>query len=252
MIKNLLNTWCIAASIMLLMWLLFMVTNNPAIVDLGWVLSIMAIGVYAFTQLERSTLGHHVFLGLLLLWAARLGGFLLFTRIVPGHLDGRYAAIKNSFSTHEALNFLINYQVQALLASLFTFALYAAFSHKNYSTPTVIIAIVLCVVGIIGQGIADSQLYSFKQSGASGICEVGLWSYSRHPNYFFELLFWTGFAIAGLRSYTLCYSFITPLSLWAIMIYITIPLTERVSLSKRPAYQEYIERTYKLLPFKRK
>ena len=248
----LLSSWGLSASLMLLMWLLFMITNNPAIVDLGWVLGITAIGAYAFMQLERTTWVHSIFLGLLLIWAVRLGGFLLFTRIIPGHLDSRYAVIKNSFSTYEALNFLINYQVQALLASFFAFALYATFHHKSYSTPVIITATVLILAGIIGQGIADHQLYSFKQSGASGICEVGLWRYSRHPNYFFELLIWMGFAMTGLRSYTLLYSFITPLSLWVIMSYITIPLTERVSLSKRPAYRDYIERTHKLLPIKYK
>ena len=251
-IRILLSSWSISASLMLFMWVLFLLTNNPAIVDLGCVLGITAVGVYAFMQLEGPTWAHSIFLGLLVLWAMRLGGFLLVTRIIPGHLDGRYAAIKNSFSTHEALNFLINYQVQALLAGLFAFALYATFHAKSYSMPVVIAAAVFCMIGIIGQGIADYQLYSFKQSGASGICETGLWRYSRHPNYFFEILIWVGFAMTGLRSATLLYSFITPFGIWAIMAYITIPLTERVSLSKRPAYREYMERTNKLLPIKLK
>lgn len=251
-IRILLSSWGISASLMLFMWVLFLLTNNPAIVDLGWVLGITAIGGYAFMQLERPSWAHYIFLGLLVLWAVRLGGFLLVTRIIPGHLDGRYAAIKNSFSTHEALNFLINYQVQAFLASLFAFALYAVFHVKSYSISIVIAAAIFCVIGIIGQGIADYQLYSFKQSGALGICETGLWRYSRHPNYFFEILIWVGFAMTGLRSVTLLYSFITPVGIWAIMAYITIPLTEQVSLSKRPVYREYMERTYKLLPIKRR
>lgn len=247
-----LHSWAISASMMLVMWVIFLVTQNAAVVDLGWALSIIVIGIYTFMQMERGNWVHSIFLELLLIWAIRLGGFLFYTRLLPGHIDGRYAAISQSFSSYEALNFLVNYQVQALLASLFVFALHAAFSGKRYPTPLVIVAATCCLAGLVGEAMADYQLFSFKDSGASGICDVGLWHYSRHPNYFFELLFWVGFAMTGLRSYKLLYGFITPLSLWVIMTYITIPLTERVSLAKRPSYKAYMEKTNKLLPIKRK
>ncbi len=250
LVRIFLGAWLLSASLMLFMWLVFLGTHNPSVVDLGWVLSITVMGIYTATFLKEVTWVHRLFMQVLLMWAIRLGGFLLYSRLLAGYVDARYEEIETVFSNSELLNFFLNYQLQALLAAFFSFALYAVFNDKEHSLPLVGISLALILVGIIGEGVVDYQLYQFQQSGASGLCKVGLWQYSRHPNYFFELLIWVGFALPGLRSYTLLYSFITPLSLWAVMNYITIPLTERVALEKYPEYQQYIEHTNRLCPIR--
>ena len=59
------------------------------------------------------------------------------------------------------------------------------------------------------------------------IYKNGLWSKSRHPNLFFDLLTWIGFAFAGLNDYSISFlGFLGPASLWAIEYFVTIPITE--------------------------
>ena len=63
------------------------------------------------------------------------------------------------------LLFFLNYQLQALLASLFSFALYATFSHQAYPRSVMFVPIALILTGIVGEAIADFQSYNFKASG---------------------------------------------------------------------------------------
>jgi hypothetical protein len=62
------------------------------------------------------------------------------------------------------------------------------------------VGFVLALCGIAGESLADAQLARWKRDPANGsrVCDVGLWGYSRHPNYFFEWLVWLGYAVYGL------------------------------------------------------
>lgn len=249
MLSFFIKSWAINAIVMTGFWGVYMFFRNPGVVDVGWVLSIALIGVLSFLQLREPSVTHVVLLLLLIFWAVRLGGFLFLTRIVPAHIDGRYVEIKNSFSSTETINYFINYQVQALLAAGIAFCLHFVFKQEIQYGSLVWFSVLIIVIGILGEALADYQLYEFKQTGNTGICDVGFWKYSRHPNYFFEIVTWLGFALAGVAVSGSFWGLISPLLLWWIMDYITVPLTERVSLSKRPEYAKYIEKTNKFIPY---
>jgi steroid 5-alpha reductase family enzyme len=87
------------------------------------------------------------------------------------------------------------------------------------------------VIGLIGQTIADLQLYNFKKKNKI-ICNVGLWHYSRHPNYFFECTIWLGISVTFLPNIEFLLSFIAPATIFIIVYFITGPLTEKSSLKK--------------------
>lgn len=78
----------------------------------------------------------------------------------------------------------------------------------------------------------------------------GLWRVSRHPNLFFELVFWFGIAIGGLNEYTLSFAgFIGPVILFLIMKFLTVPLTEEHMRNTRPNYPEFCKKTNMFIPF---
>lgn len=78
----------------------------------------------------------------------------------------------------------------------------------------------------------------------------GLWKKSRHPNLFYELVCWLGFVISGLNDYNVSFmGFLGPVVLWAIMFFLTIPLTEKTMKASRPNWDDWCCKSNKLLPF---
>ncbi|HHS8487784.1 TPA: DUF1295 domain-containing protein, partial [Legionella anisa] len=86
------------------------------------------------------------------------------------------------------------------------------------------------------------------------VCNVGLWHYSRHPNYFFDLLSWIGFALFAIQSNMGYLGLLSPLMLYVIFTRMTGPMTERSSIQSRgQKYIEYQKQTSMLFPwFKKK
>lgn len=114
------------------------------------------------------------------------------------------------------------------------------------------------------ESIADAQKMQFIANNPDGVCNLGLWRYSRHPNYFSEWLVWTGLVVATLPSWLVLQSTET-FEVWIVlgvgaicasaMLYITlIYLTgakpaEYYSVRKRPGYRAYQERKSMFLPW---
>lgn len=125
---------------------------------------------------------------------------------------------------------------------------------------------VLIVVGIVGEAIADQQLEDYKARkkaekkikadfminqppSAPEIFAEGLWSRSRHPNLFFELMVWTGFAVGGLNDYISIIGFLGPVLLFLVMDCLTLPLTEKhMRDSRGQAYLDFCRKTNKYIP----
>jgi steroid 5-alpha reductase family enzyme len=79
----------------------------------------------------------------------------------------------------------------------------------------------------------------FKAQHKGGVCNIGLWNYSRHPNYFFDWLTWLGFTLFGIQSNNGYLGLVSLLLLYLIFTRITGPLTERGSVQSRG--QKYID-----------
>lgn len=130
--------------------------------------------------------------------------------------------------------------------------LYFVFRLPNYvNLGTLISGLILISIGIIGEAVSDNQLENFKKKKLKGqLLESGLWTYSRHPNLFFELLTWIGFALTGINNDPIeLLGFVGPFLLWCVMDYVTIPVTEKHMASSRPKiFSEYCKRTNKFLP----
>ena len=111
----------------------------------------------------------------------------------------------------------------------------------------------LWFVAVAGEALADAQLAAFKRNPANrgGVCAVGLWRYSRHPNYFFECLIWVSYALFAFGSPGGWLALIGPAAILYLLLRVTgIPLTEEQSLRSRgEAYRRYQETTSAFLPW---
>ena len=93
---------------------------------------------------------------------------------------------------------------------------------------------------------ADHQLLKFKRShDSSQVCDVGLWRYSRHPNYFFEWLHWLVYPVLLWGTEYFWWSWLVVVMMLLFLLKLTgIPFSEQQALKKRgQAYRDYMNRT---------
>lgn len=232
-----------------IVWLWYLKTQNPTVIDVGWAFGIF-IGASSHILLQwpinKLTLTHSILLFLVFVWALRLGGYLWYTRVHQKKIDPRYQSLSDGWSLPKKYGFLLNYLLQGFLMSLIATPFLIIGSYENASVNFfTIIGCLLVILGIMGESTADWQLSRFKKNNKTSLCDVGLWKYSRHPNYFFDWLAWTGFCVVGLSMPNGYIGLLSPISLFIIMWFITIPITEQHSLQKRVEYAEYQKGTSK-------
>lgn len=130
---------------------------------------------------------------LVLVWAGRLGSFL-FRRVKRAGKDGRFDVIKHSF-----VRFLMFWVIQGLWVTVTAGAAFAAISSGNKTSFGIFgaIGLGLWIIGFAIEVVSDSQKSAFKNDSTNDgkFINVGLWAWSRHPNYFGEITLWTGMAI---------------------------------------------------------
>jgi len=197
---------------------------------------------------DRSTL----LMALVVIWAARLGTFL-FHRIQKAGKDARFDEIKPSF-----LRFLSTWTLQGLWV---TFTLAAALAAITTTTRKelglfALIGFLVWIFGFTIEVMADAQKSRFradpKNKGA--FIHTGLWAWSRHPNYFGEIVLWIGVAIIALpvlRGWQWA-TLISPVFVAVLLTRISgVPILEKRADEKwggQEAYEAYKERTPVLIP----
>lgn len=134
------------------------------------------------------------------LWSLRLGSHIL-VRTRGGKDDPRYAALREEWGGGWRGRLFLFLQIQAAAALLLATTVFLA--ARNPAPGLVwsdIAGIALLAAAVIGEGIADAQLRRFGRdpSNRGKVCDVGLWSVSRHPNYFFQWLGWVGYAVVAI------------------------------------------------------
>jgi steroid 5-alpha reductase family enzyme len=120
-----------------------------------------------------------------------------------------------------------------------------------------LIGLAVLIAAIIGEAIADLQLRAFKNDPANrkAVCDVGLWRWSRHPNYFFEWLSWVAYPIiaidfSGHNPYGWI-ALIAPACMYWVLVHVSgiPPLEEHMLRSRGELFRAYKTRTRAFFPF---
>ena len=226
---------------MLLAWLMYRHVGNPMIADVAWGLGIMLLSWLhvLFFPVDRY---HLIALAMVSCWGLRLSAYLYWTRLRQHWHDKRYQALEE-----RSHNLFINYQIQGFLQSIIAIPWF--FIGANHIGICFYLGSIIFFMGFFIECLADSQLKTFKKNHPQQLCNSGLWQYSRHPNYFGEILIWIGFAILGVSSHWGVLGAISPIGLILLMRFITGPLTEETSIQSRgKAYLDYQKSTPMIAP----
>ena len=255
-------------------------TGRMSYVDIGWPWGLVLMGVislyfsegYWLRSLVVSTvmilIGLRMGLGALKMW--RLG---LLNKEFPRYQYQRLVWEKEG-KTNTALALQVDAIAQGLAnASFLAFPLFIVASNSNpYFSALEIVGLVIWVLAFAMESVADLQkadfLKAMKKAGKQRqVCNVGLWKYCRHPNYFAEWMVWNGLVIAAIPSWLSLRGletdpvwYLLGLGLlmasgfmYASLVYITgaVP-SEYYSAQKRPGYTDYQKQTNRFFPGRRK
>ncbi|MEM9174576.1 MAG: DUF1295 domain-containing protein [Myxococcota bacterium] len=251
-------------------------TGRMSYVDIGWPLGLAVIGALTLAM----GAGHPVrvfAIGLVYLAIGLRMGLAAVRLWRKGHLDEelpRYAYQQIRWERRGIENVPLIMQSEALsqgTANMSFLALPAFLIAANEAPsvhPLEILGLLIWIGAFAMESVADSQKLAFlremrEQGRRSVVCDVGLWRYSRHPNYFAEWMVWNGLIVAALPSW-IAFGERVPVAIWLvlgactlficrIMYTVLVQYTgakpaEFYSVQKRPEYRAYQARTNMFFP----
>jgi steroid 5-alpha reductase family enzyme len=242
------------AVIFAVQWLAFVVAfalGTEGFFDLTGAATYIGVTIMAVLLSPAADARTILLAALVVIWAARLGTFLV-RRIRKAGKDERFDEIKVSF-----VRFLSAWTIQGLWIALTAGAALAAIAGAR-KEPDVFAAagLAVWVAGFGIEAVADFQKSRFRASPANKgrFISSGLWSWSRHPNYFGEIVLWAGVAVIALPVLQ-GWQLVTLVSPFFVALLLTrvsgIPILEKRADAKwggRPDYETYKKRTSVLIP----
>lgn len=239
------------------LWLVYFFKKNASIVDIGWALSfVLASWAYFFIG-DGYAPKKWVMTAMVTIWGCRLA-WQLYQRYISSSEDSRYQELRSNWgSQNDAVKFFILFIFQGVLALILTlpFLIVGTAAAPGWNGIEVV-GVLLWLMGVAGEAIADHQLFQFKQNPANKgkVCQEGLWYFSRHPNYFFEFIVWLGFFFFALEKTGGWLAVISPALMLCLLTKVSgIPLNEASALkTKSQAYAEYQKTTSSFVPWFKK
>lgn len=236
--------------ILLATWLLQWKWINAAWADVVWAFSTAGGGIALALQSD-SPVGRRVLAAVLAgAWGLRLGMYMT-ARLKRHGSDSRYESMEQRYAARLQRFYFGFFLLQGVVAALFSLPVMAA-AVGPWPSVWAIGGGVVVILGIVLVTVSDLQLAGFKRTNTdpTALCRRGLWSWSRHPNYFFEWLTWCGWAImAADGSGWWIGSGGAAIMLLFLLKVSGIPHVERESIRRRgDAYRAYQRETSMFIP----
>jgi len=194
-----------------------------------------------------------VLAAMVLVWSIRLGSYLL-ARIMRDGKDARFDALKPN-----AVFWLGIWSMQSLWCYLVALPALIIISQPSCAPAPSLLDLAgwsLWALGMLFEVLADLQKATWRADPVNKgmFIHSGLWAYSRHPNYFGEILLWIGICVSGTSCFrgTELLGWLSPMTTYILLLYVSgVPLLEKTAderWSHDPAYQWYKEHTPVVFP----
>ena len=233
-------------------------TRNSGWIDVVWTFGLGATGFAgALLPFGGGPWPRRIFVAVLVAsWALRLGLHIAGrTRNIKD--DPRYAQLRRDWGKDARRRMFIMLQMQALASIPLGLGIVLAAHNPALALGWQDAAgMALFALALVGGAVADRQLRDFTRDPAhrGRVCDVGLWRWSRHPNYFFECLVWATWPLIAISLVGYPYGFVALLAPICITLLLTRisgipPLEEHMLRKHGEAYAGYQERTSALIPW---
>lgn len=252
-LKLILVTLAAAALPFVAIWLVSLKVKDASIVDVYWGPGFIVVAGAALA-ISAPTAGALSLFIATALWGLRLGLHLGIRKGAEPGEDGRYQAMRRTWKGSFAWQSLVwVFLLQAVLQWIVAVPVWMGIA---YAQPPLgwLLALggAIFAAGLIVESIADWQLTRFKarNKGTNAVCDVGLWSWSRHPNYFGETVIWWGIYLMALSVGAPWWTAIGPAVITFLLLRVSgVTLLEKGLKKRKPAYADYARRTSAFIPW---
>jgi steroid 5-alpha reductase family enzyme len=223
--------------------------NRNDIADIAWGLGYILICLFLFLTNENSILAIIVY-SMICFWGVRLSVHI-YRRNSKKNEDFRYKKWRDEWGKHFFLrSYFQVYLLQAMFLLVIISPVFLLATTPNATISSIsVFGMLIWSIGFFFQAVGDYQLSQFVKTTESEVLKTGLWKYSRHPNYFGEILMWWGVFIAVLPLENSIYFIISPATISFLLIYVSgVPMLESKQ-KNNPAYQQYAKETNVLFPW---
>jgi steroid 5-alpha reductase family enzyme len=223
------------------------------IADIAWGPGFLVGGICAWASLPQWENQRFIFAQILIaIWAIRLAWHIGLRNLSHAQEDARYAKWRSEWgSSWIWRSYLQVFVLQGLILFIIdTPLLLIAATRSQPIDVFCIIGAITWLTGFVFEAVSDRQLQTFKSDpkNQGKIITIGLWAWSRHPNYFGEVLQWWGIAIIALPIHWGFFGFISPITITLLILKVSgVPMLEK-QMEKRPGFVEYKRRTSVFIP----
>ena len=226
--------------------------NNSSVYDPYWSVQPFVIGLLFGIKYGFNLYSLILFIAVTI-WAVRLTINWMFEFKNLTYQDWRYIHLKNTTGKfYGIINFVGIHLVPTLVVYACTLPLVYSIINKPTLNYFSLIFIAVCIFAAVLQLVADTQMREYRKTKPTTFIRVGLWKYSRHPNYLGEILMWWGVALATVISMPSIWQLVLGAILNTLLfLFVSIPLQDSRQ-AKKPGFSEYKKQTHALLPIYKK
>lgn len=235
----------------IIIWIFSIFLKNTSLYDPYWSLTPWVIATYLFIVTKVSNPYTLILYIIFSIWSWRLTINWMITFDNLSWEDWRYKGYRNKLPRvlFELLN-LVGFQMMPTVL-VFSGVVPLLVIINNGANIFSLFGSVIILLGVALEFFADHEMHTFlKTTKERKVCQVGLWHYSRHPNYLGENLIWIGLYVAlvvSLPGYW--YLGFGALLIFLLFEFVSIPLMEKRQIQRRSDYLEYIKSTPRMVPF---
>ena len=224
-------------------------------ISIGYGYAVAGLGVCMLVMFRHSLSAVTVILSILcIIYGLRLGTYLMVRELKSASYK---TTMKNDIKDGESTGFILKIVVWVSCALLYCLEVSPAFfrmSHGSETDGAAIAGTVIMALGIITESAADFTKNRFKKAHPHDFCNVGLFKIVRCPNYFGEIMIWTGMFISGVTAFSGAIEWIAAIAGWACIVYIMFGGARRLEIRQNKnygdntEYQKYVKSTPIMIP----
>jgi steroid 5-alpha reductase family enzyme len=209
---------------MIVMFIIAQIKKNNSIVDIGWGIGFILIAIILLLTTDRIDLKDLIICVMIFVWGLRLA-LHIYSRSRGKEEDFRYAQWRKDWGKNAVvIAFFKVFMLQGIIMLIIAYPIMVVFNSLNDHLAIInFVGLSIFLFGILFESIGDYQLMRFKRNpeNKGKIITTALWKFTRHPNYFGEVVLWWGIGIFTIGSDLYLTAFISPLILNLLLLFVS-------------------------------